>query len=464
MSFPPVAMQTSFVYRGRPRKLTKHPSVITRLTRGEITPEQAAGHPWYLRCSHEGRSVLRSLETCDRSEAIKRARVRLSVRDREPDRFTQLLQASAARSSQTWADLVSAWGAAGYAHPGGSRRSDIQCQRLAPSLRTALEWWGSRGVASTRPRDILEYVTYKRGKAGPGQTGERAADLELAALSSCCQWALVSELIERNPLADRPRFRRPDAVSHCHEHMPRSDEDLHRICGWLMTQPDLERVVCGAQLMLCALTGLRPGEPGALLRRPEAASVRPLPGTRYQVTAAGLGVINKLAVAREKSGQNLAVIIHPALAEFLATWERWLSVHLPGARYLLPDPHRIEAPLIPFAGARASRLRNDLDAAGRSLGIDYSVHSHGMRAFYVRVRRAQGADDLTISVELGQGSGGALIRSTYGDGRDVVGDGRFDWLPSAESGVSTAWARLDTAQAPQNIVSLAANSASAAGL
>ena len=449
-------MHATFTYRGATRQIVKHPAVVARLKRGEITEEQAAGFPWYLRLRHRGQSVARSLGTADRAEAIRRARVRLDVQDKEPDKFTQLLEASATRSAQTWTHLVSAWVTAGCPHPGGSRRTDTQAQRLIVTLRTALNWWGPRGVAGTRPRDILEFVAAKRAQAGPGHTGERAADLELAALSACCQWALVAEHIERNPLADRPRFRRAEAVSHCHEHMPRSDEDLHRVCGWLMAQPAPDRVVCGAHLMLCALTGLRPGEPGALLRQPTAASVRPLPGTRYQVTAVSGGTVAKLAVAREKNGQNLAVIVHPALAEFLAAWERWLAAHLPGARYLLPDPDHLEAPLIPFAGARASRLRNDLDAACRALGIDYSLHSHGMRAFYVRVRRAQGADDLTISVELGQGSGGALIRSTYGDGRDVVGDGRFDWMPGPESDVTVAWTRLDTAQAPQNIVPIAA--------
>jgi hypothetical protein len=43
------------------------------------------------------------------------------------------------------------------------------------------------------------------------------------------------------------------------------------------------------------------------------------------------------------------------------------------------------------------------------------VTSHGMRAYYVTVRRSQGIKDGQIAAEIGDKSGVALIVSTYGD-------------------------------------------------
>jgi hypothetical protein len=51
------------------------------------------------------------------------------------------------------------------------------------------------------------------------------------------------------------------------------------------------------------------------------------------------------------------------------------------------------------------------------------------RAFFVKVRRSQGADDATIVGELGQTTNGDLIRSVYGDPKDLHGGALFDWLP-----------------------------------
>ena len=442
-------MNHPFTHRGQQRQLVKHPAMIARHRRGEISDPALAAAPWYFRMTVGGRDVLRSLGTSSATDAVRRARLRLAqATDRDP--FEVLLEASKIRQSATFATLAADWVAAQCPHAGGAVRTPDQVERLRPFLDAALRWWGPRAVATVRPRDIEAFAAHKRGSAPAGSTGERAADLELATLSSLCRWAVQAERCDRNPFDSRPRFRRAESVQHCHQAMPASDEDLHRLLGWLMASPDRNRVVAGAQLAFCALTGLRPGEPGALLRAPRMAAARPEPGARYDVTIQGI-TTRRMAVQREKAGQNLAVAIHPALSDFLAAWDRWLLDNLPSATYLFPNPEVPDRPLIPFAGARASRLRNDLDAACRAVGLD-KIHAHGMRAYYVRCRRSAGADDLTIAVELGQSSGGSLIRSTYGDGRDVVGDGRFDWLPEAD--VPVAWTRLGSAAPAGNVVAL----------
>jgi hypothetical protein len=65
--------------------------------------------------------------------------------------------------------------------------------------------------------------------------------------------------------------------------------------------------------------------------------------------------------------------------------------------------------------------------------------SHGMRAFYVLVRRSQGASDEQIAWELGHQSNGACIRSTYGgvpDNWRKGGGPNLKWLPT---NVKPAW-------------------------
>ena len=73
--------------------------------------------------------------------------------------------------------------------------------------------------------------------------------------------------------------------------------------------------------------------------------------------------------------------------------------------------------------------------------IGRKVTSHGMRAFYVLVRRSWGIQDGVIAVELGIGSGPELIARTYGavpaNWRNGGGP-RLSWLPTGEP----AWAKL----------------------
>ena len=50
--------------------------------------------------------------------------------------------------------------------------------------------------------------------------------------------------------------------------------------------------------------------------------------------------------------------------------------------------------------------------------------------------------DATIAARLGQSGGARLIETIYGAPTDSFGDGRFDFLPSPESQVPSAWTLL----------------------
>jgi integrase len=343
--------------------------------------------------------------------------------------------------------IAGAWIEAGMPKPGGRARTPDQRRRLQAFLTPALSWWGSRSPAGIGPRDFEAFGQHKRAGARSG-TGERQADLELVALHQCCTWAVSAGRMPSNPFANRPTYRDAAAVQHCSSAMPASDEELHLLLGRLMASQDLEEVVVGAHLMFSALTGLRPGEPGAL--RWDASGDQP--GARLTILRDGKAV-NLLRVQRSKGGINPAVRLHPVLEEFLGAWRAWTAQHAPKSQWMFPHPTDPTRPLVPFGATAESHLARTLKDAAAGLRLP-ARRPHSMRAYYVRVRRSQGIDDATIAVELGQGSGPGLVVRTYGERLAILGgDGLYDWLPGDSKLV--AWSTL-AAKAPANVVPMAA--------
>jgi integrase len=258
-------------------------------------------------------------------------------------------------------------------------------------------------------------------------------------------------LADKNPFIDRPRFRSSKDVKHAAECMPESDEELHRLCGWLIATGDPVNIIAAAQLMFMALTGQRSGEPGFLRWSAKYLNSGPQCGARFPRQVKGeTAPATLLAVHRLKNGINPAVIVHPALASFLAVWEPYCRQRWPGSDFFFPHPTQKDRPLVlPYD--QTDTLGWRLEIAAKALGLP-KRKPHGMRAVYVRVRRSEGAGDGVIGDELGQSSGAALIISTYGKADQIRYDGRWDWLPSAESKVPIAWTLIGAVR--QNIISL----------
>ena len=345
------------------------------------------------------------------------------------------------RAVVTLQDLGEEWTGAGMPKPGGRPRSPEQQTRLAPFVRTAIAWWGARSPGGIGPRDFEAFGQYKRLHARSG-TGERAADLEINALAQLCAWAVASGRLQTNPFLDRPAYRDPDAVQHCPNAMPVDDEELHLLVGTMFEAGGVARVA-GAHLMFQALTGLRPGEPGAL--RWDARGEQP--GTRLTVTREGHPV-QLMRVARLKGGINPAVRIHPVLEQFLGAWRAHTLAEWPDSPWLFPHPDHPQRPLVPLGDTADSGLGRLLSDAAKAIGAG-PRKPHSMRAYYVRVRRSQGIEDATIAVELGQGSGPGLVVRTYGERLAILGgDGLYDWMPE---GSEPCWSRLVR---PANIISM----------
>lgn len=452
-----------FSHGGIMRTLVKHPSYVRALKDGQITLADFKAKPWTLRAELNGAERKFKLSPSDK-DAIRGAKDILNGHQSSPAAFADWLAERDSRRGVTIGQLARDWRELKYPDHNGRPRTPEAIVNLEAFFDSALEWWSGIRVSVAETK-FADFIAWRRANSKRG-TGERAADLELNTLSCLCAWAVFARKIEANPFrgrkqgGSRPVFRDKSDVLHCHEAMPSSDEELHRVLTWFWTgSEDKRRIIAGAWLAWCALTGLRPGEPAFLQRHKplETVPANPkqlAPGTIFPIrTAAGVAAVRKMKVERLKRGQNPYVAMHTAAVDFLAAWETWLAANIPASIYLFPDPDELSIP-----------LRDDGDKVLNGFLHRACVHCqitpckpHGFgRAYYVRVRRSQGLDDSTIACELGQTTNGKLIRDTYGDPDDMVGGALFDWLPEDEKQkpMPAAWALLRNPAQPSNIVVL----------
>lgn len=393
---------------------------------------------WYLKIA--GRPL--SLQTTDRDTAVRNAKLRLDQHAQGADKYQQFIDATTQRSTLTVGQIIDQWIAAGYPLPNRQPRKPSAQAAQAAQLKLSRSWWDAVPVATIKGPTLGDYAEHRR-RGIQHHDGSRAVDLELTTYSNAFQWAIAKGLCDRNPFAHRPKFQNPDDVEHCPQFMPASDEELHRLIGLLFApvtsgprpeQVHRFRLVAGAQLLYQALTGQRPGEPAFLRLDATTTNGRPMPGQITRTAIDGQPV-EFLAVHRLKNGINPAVRVHVALRAFLDHWLPVVRHHWPASPYWFPNPDRPTVPL------HRDRLRLALDAARRGLDLPERT-PHAMRAYYVRVRRAQGHDDGTIALELGERTGAAMIVSIYGEAGAHHGDRQFDWFPAPEAGIMPAWTLL----------------------
>jgi integrase len=247
------------------------------------------------------------------------------------------------------------------------------------------------------------------------RTGARAVDLELNTLKNVFKFAVRSGQLRANPLdLRRPSYCDSRTVKHCREYAPRSAEELHAHAAYFFSRPGSE--VYGWQLLFEAFTGCRTSE--ALALRMDAKEHEP-----------GWVTDGVLWLARAKGGTNNWIKIHPALSDWLKSFTTW--------RTALPDKMGAGGWWFP----RADGQKQSPETLSRVLGQSSAIvcpgenrTSHGLRSYYVTVRRSQGASDAQIAIELGHRSGPGLIVQVYGEARPVA----LGWLPKGK----TAWAGL----------------------
>jgi len=252
---------------------------------------------------------------------------------------------------------------------------------------------------------------------------------ELNTLNNACKWAARSELIMFNPIADRPNYQPASAVKHCREFMPHSADELHQSAALLFEHPDT--VVLGFQMIGEAYSGLRTKEFFKW-------------GTEHFGSLTPDGEYVNVWRCKNQHSVNPYCRNHEGLKAFFAAYAAWKKANHPNSPHFLPSS-RTDGPVCQTALSRA--LRRLAPKMKRRL----KPHGTG-RAFYVLIRRSQGAKDEVIAFELGHMSNGACIRSTYGGVPEEWLTGKapnYSWLPTKNP---LAWAKLEANgwQFPEN--------------
>ena len=300
---------------------------------------------------------------------------------------------------------------------------DRFCDTLTPKSWDDYHDWrlvqvnGEEAVATWK-------LAQRKGKMVGPLRGDRTVDLERNTLLNAFKYALrtLPEEVKSNPVENFPKFHSSTAVKHCREFMPQNAEEVHRIARLLFRKRRSEALAW--QLLLEAYTGLRTSE--ILKFRMDAQSGEP----GYIDEQGNLHTGQRL-----KRGINPYVHIHEGLRALLKAHAIWHALRCPDNEYFIPGK-KLDEPM------RRRTLAHALHSLRETIGR--KITSHGMRAFYVLIRRSWGIDDGQIAVELGQRSGAGLIATTYGDVPPNWRNGggpKLKWLPKGE----TAWAELEKA-------------------
>lgn len=291
-----------------------------------------------------------------------------------------------------------------------------------------LAWWKTKTLLQLDATAIDAYAVARRRKIKGGDGG-RALDLELNTLRNVIRHALKVRAIDRDPFVglDVPRFSKPsDQVNHCRDKAPASADELHLIAADLFESPRSDAL--GWQLLIAAMTGCRTAEllklrhdatgrqPGSI----EAISGRPPP-------YAPEGTQQILWLKRSKKGCNPWAYVHPALADCLAALGAWRAARFPETPWYFPS-YRTSGHVDPGA------LTHALAVLGPRLAKAERT-AHGLRSFYVTVRRSHGVPDPIIALEIGHRSGGALMCRVYGDAAPI----QLDFTPTKFKPAWSSW-------------------------
>ena len=340
--------------------------------------------PWV-----RGKRTWRSLETKNlklAKEELHRRRSGLQPKKEESD------------SEVTVGDVIRAYVEVGYPDDQRQQRPDCTKIKEARFCRNLLPFW-DRVLASEVTNKICDDYSDYRVKAiqkkQPTRNGTRAVDLDLNTLSNAFSWATRTELVDRNPLRDRPGYHTSAMVRHCRETMPANADEAHRVAGVFFNRRS-NSVVLGFQTLIEWLTGLRTAE--AILLRTDAQPNEP-----------GYDDGKYLCVRRVKKQHavNPFCLITPALRAVLDAHAEWKAARYQDSPWFLPSPDDPAEHVGETALARAL-LRLDTKGCG------HKVTSHGLRAGYVLIRRSQGATDAQIAAELGHLTGGSTVEKVYG--------------------------------------------------
>jgi integrase len=286
---------------------------------------------------------------------------------------------------------------------------------------TLLKFFGDKTlVDDLRPKLLNQYHTWRVENVTKGE-GHRTTDLKLNTLSNGLNWAVQEELIEQNPIKFRVRFHSSTNARHCRDLAPADVDELHNIARLLFGDKRSETL--GWQARFEALTGLRTNE--VLAMRLDARPDEP-----GGVTADG----GSLCVRRSKKAgrDNPSIEVHEGLRQLITAHKIWHHQRYPKSPWYFPGREKEDGkPVSKGALTRTlERLHKEQDHNKPHLKKKFT--SHGMRAFYVLVRRSQGATDAQIAWEINHVGGVSTLGKVYGGVPPhwLQGKGpKLSWIP-----------------------------------
>ncbi len=317
---------------------------------------------------------------------------------------SKLDQGSPLQIRRTVGEILTAYKSAGCPDRKRKRRDGRQLYQEEKRVEQLLKWWEQSKVESVSQRVLDSYADY-RMKNCKGHGG-RAVDIEVNTLRNAFRYAVRAHLIPVNPLASPVETfaRSGKEVRHCRDCAPGSGDELHSIAAYFFESKKSE--VLGWLTFFQALTGCRISELTAL--RLDAGPQEP-----------GHVSDGILWLARRKGGVNNFFSITPELRDCLDHFRQWHISRYPVSPMFFPSPYDQSKAVDECA------LTRGLARAATKLGVSHRT-SHGLRSYYVTVRRGQGAHDGIIALEIGQRTGGKEILKVYGDALPV----KLSWLPS----------------------------------
>lgn len=381
---------------------------------------------YYERPTIEGSPTYRSLKTRDFEEAQK-----------EYYRRRAKGEAAYQRAPMTTVgEVILNYKEAGCPDRFRDQRPDDTKEAEETNCDNLIDFWEDIPVAIVSVALFDRFCDARKKKIKKkGCSGNRTVDLELNTLRNAFLWACRCELVAHMPLGGRwPRYHSSKKVKHCRDFKPNDAEELHRIAGKLFEWQRSE--VLGWQALFEGNMGLRTIETLGL--RVDAAPYEP-----GWITPDG----KSLCVRRAKGQEavNPFVKIHEGLARVISAWRRWKKDRFPDSPWFFPSPLDPSQPVDKCAlGHALRRLRKPGKGPdGETLEpfLKRKITSHGLRAWYVTVRRSHGIPDNQIAWEIGHTSRGQTLDEVYGGVPPhwVAGDGpKLHWTPNNR----LAWSAL----------------------
>jgi integrase len=383
----------------------------------------------YIRIQTGGRDTYKSLGTTRKTQAIDAIDARRAAKAAanlgialEPDKEAR---------SVTVAEVVKKYKADGYPDKKGCVRTEGSHKRNErDNCATLLRFFGDETlVDDLRPKLLNQYHAWRVENVTKGD-GHRTTDLELNTLSNGLNWAVQEEMIAQNLVKFRVRFHSSTNARHCRDLAPADVDELHDIARLLFADKRSETI--GWQALFEALTGLRTNE--ALGMRMDARPDEP-----GGLTADG----GSLCVRRSKKAgrDNPYIEVHEGLRQLIKAHKMWHHRRYRKSPWYFPGRNNEDGKPVSKGALTRTLERFCKEKNAKKPHLKKKFTSHGLRAFYVLVRRSQGATDAQIAWEINHIGGVSTLGKVYGGVPPhwLQGKGpKLAWIPKGES----AWSAI----------------------